>query len=113
MGCVMLSKARSQSAYRTQTLVESELPGPADLATAVRGIETVTYDLSNDSIVQRVDRNYHTSNWLYIAKPLPDSDTIDASYVVRDGSAGYACYVKGNEGAFLPTDQPWGYLDGL
>ena len=92
--------------------MESELPGFADLATAIRGTENVTYDLSSNNIVQRVDRNYHLSNWLYFAKPLPDSDVNDASFVVRDGPAGYACYVKGNEDAYLPADLPWGYLDG-
>ena len=102
------------SVYRTQTLVESELPGVADLATAVGGIETITYDLSNDNLLQRIDRTYRLSNWLYFARPLFDDGTNNVSYVVRDGTAGYACYIKGNEDVFLPTnDQLWGYLDGL
>ena len=60
--------------------------------------------------MQRTDRDFHLSNWLYFGNPI--EDTIDASFVVREGTDGYACYVKGNENAVLPTEQVWGYVDG-
>jgi hypothetical protein len=61
-------------------------------------------------VVQRIDKAYTLGNFWNFARP--NLDPVDASIVVRDGSAGYGCYVKGNEHVFNDPNSTFGYTDG-
>jgi hypothetical protein len=100
------------SLYRTQSLEESQGPGHPDTSVASSGSETIFYDFSQDSsdIVQRIDKTYTLGNFWNFARP--NLEPVDVSLVVHGGSAGYACYVKGNEHIFNDPSSAFGYTDG-
>lgn len=61
-------------------------------------------------MVQRIDKTYTLGNFWNFARP--NLDPVDVSIVVHGGSAGYGCYVKGNEHIFNDPSSAFGYTDG-
>ena len=92
-------------------MAESYTPGLANTAIASKGKQTVSYDLSDPTIVsQRIDRsNVLGDYWTFYR---PDLEGVDASLVVRSGQNGHACFNKGNTFLFAPYDAAAGYTDG-
>ena len=91
--------------------MEGITPGFADNTIATTGTTRISYDLSGNvsDVKRRDDRFYQVSEYWYFGRPL--LDPINASLVTRSGPQGYACYIRGNEGVYNPTDQVWGYTD--
>lgn len=97
--------------YRSNTLLESTVPGIADTSIATAGTQSISYDLSGGlgDIAQRLDRQYQISELWVFGRPLLEGNNV--SIVTRGGSDGYSCYLKGNEFVFLPGEYTLGYTD--
>lgn len=69
------------------SLRESWTPGIADTAISTAGQQTVSYDLSDASVIkQRIDRTNKLGDYWTFYRPQLDGD--DASMVVRSGTDG-------------------------
>lgn len=98
----------------------------ADIGVAISGSQNVSFKLDSGDLQQRIDRHFTpagtspvqpspaSTNQItdYWSWGSPKLDPFDFSLVVRGGDDGFACYVKGNNQIWLPTDLASGYTDG-
>ncbi len=75
--------------FRSNTLVESVVPGFADSTIAMTGTETINDDLSGSDVVQRIDRTYHIGDFWNLGQPQLDSN--NATLIIHSGTKGFAC----------------------
>jgi len=99
----------------------------ADQFVAITGHQNISFSYSLPILQQRIDREFVPAGKLLPIKPSPltlirtdywiwGSPTlspINYSLVVKEGSTGFACYVRGNNLIFMPTDLVQGYTDGM
>jgi len=98
------------SIYRSFSLAESNTPGVADTGISTAGEQTISYDLSDPSIVvQRIDRKDVLGDYWTFQRTLLEMP--ESSLVVRSGLDGYACFTAGNMFLFAPSIVPFGYTD--
>ncbi|KAH8892699.1 hypothetical protein GQ53DRAFT_860750 [Thozetella sp. PMI_491] len=89
--------------YRSRSLMQSYELTRADTAVAIAGHQNISFRFSS-AIVANTLLDY----WIWDS---PKLDPIDFSLVVRGGDDGFACYVRGNNQIWLPTDLASGYTD--
>ncbi|KAK7408439.1 hypothetical protein QQX98_009366 [Neonectria punicea] len=69
----------------------------------------ISFSFGSDELQQRIDRQFVPSDyWVWGSPAL---DPFDFSLVVRSGDDGFACYVRGNNQIWLPSDLASGYTD--
>ena len=82
----------------------------SDQFVAIEGYQTLSFSFESDFLLQRTDRHFIPSDyWIWGKGSL---SPIDYSLVVKGGEDGFACYVKGNNLIYMPSDYVAGYTDG-
>ncbi|KAM5344363.1 hypothetical protein ACJ41O_012900 [Fusarium nematophilum] len=95
--------------FRSRSLMQSYEMSRADVGVAISGSQNISFKLDSDDLVQRIDRRFVPSDyWIWAS---PELTPFDFSLIVRGGSDGFACYAKGNNQIWLPSDLPSGYTD--
>lgn len=86
----------------------------SDQFVSIEGTQNISFAFPNSkdsSLRQRIDRRFKPSDyWIWGKGPL---DPIDYSLVVRSGEDGFACYTRGNNLIYMPSDYTAGYTDGM
>ncbi|KAF2740595.1 hypothetical protein EJ04DRAFT_481728 [Polyplosphaeria fusca] len=100
----------SPNIYRSNSLMQSYEMAQADTAVAIRGHQNVSFSFASNTLEQRIDRVLDPSGyWIWGS---PKLDPFDFSLVTRDGSKdGFACFVRGNNQIWLPSNISSGYTD--
>ncbi|KPM43977.1 hypothetical protein AK830_g2647 [Neonectria ditissima] len=99
----------SPNIYRSRSLMQSYEMTRADTAVAVSGNQNISFSFASDELQQRIDRQFVPSDyWVWGS---PTLDPFDFSLVVQGGDDGFACYLRGNNQIWLPSDLPSGYTD--
>ncbi|KAL7935120.1 hypothetical protein V8C35DRAFT_279576 [Trichoderma chlorosporum] len=100
---------QAASIYRSRSLMQSYELNLADTAVAISGQQNISFSFTSDELVQRIDRRWTPSSYWSWARP--SLDPFDFSLVVRGGNDGYACFVRGNNQVWLPSNATSGYTD--
>ncbi|CAG9990374.1 unnamed protein product [Clonostachys byssicola] len=99
----------SPTVYRSRSLMQSYNLYHADTPVAVSGSQNISFSFDSDELTQRIDRKFHPSE--YWSWATPSNDDFDHSLVVHGGENGFACYTRGNNQVWLPTNLASGYTD--
>ncbi|CAI6031735.1 unnamed protein product [Clonostachys chloroleuca] len=97
------------SVYRSRSLMQSYNLYHADTPFAVSGSQNISFSFDSGELTQRIDRKFHPSE--YWSWATPSNDDFDHSLVVHGGENGFACYTRGNNQVWLPTNLASGYTD--
>uniref|UniRef100_A0A8H7N103 Metallo-beta-lactamase domain-containing protein n=1 Tax=Bionectria ochroleuca TaxID=29856 RepID=A0A8H7N103_BIOOC len=94
--------------YRSRSLMQSYNLYHADTPVAVSGSQNISFSFDSGELTQRIDRKFPPPYWSWAT---PSNDDFDHSLVVHGGENGFACYIRGNNQVWLPTNLASGYTD--
>ncbi|KAL7952088.1 metallo-beta-lactamase superfamily protein [Trichoderma barbatum] len=100
----------SADIFRTSTLMQNYKLFTTDRYIVNLGSQNLSFSFSDNKFQHRIDRVFQHSDYFFFANPtIPPGHF---SLVMQNGTKdGYACYVEGNNLAFIAPDQVAGYAD--
>ncbi|KAL5093626.1 hypothetical protein Trisim1_010357 [Trichoderma cf. simile WF8] len=100
----------SADIFHTSTLMQNYKLFKTDRYIVNLGSQNLSFSFSEDTFQHRIDRVFQHSDYFFFANPtLPPGHF---SLVMQNGTEnGFACYIDGNNNAFIAPDQVAGYAD--